>query len=113
MSVFLVDRVDVKDECYDEFKEWWARVCKYKSEHPEDFIEEKSYKLYRLGFGGILMGGQFVIVGEYETMADLEKLSLRLWGEKGDFWELEDRGLMKLVVPGSFETEVWTDNIVP
>ncbi len=77
MNLLMIDRVIVKEEYYDKFKESWVRVNKYTSEHP-DFKEQKSAKLYGIGFGGI------VIVREFDTIADLEKLSMRLFGEIGN-----------------------------
>ncbi len=113
MSLLMMDRVNIKDKYYEEFKEWWARQDKYTSEHP-DFKELKSAKLYRIGFGGIVMGG-FVLVREFDTIADLEKLSMRLFGENGnnEFQELEGGFFSKAIIPGSQKTELWTDNIVP
>jgi len=81
MSIFMVETYVVKSEKREEFTPALNEFLKYKEENPELFKGLKSWRLLRQEFGGI--SGLYVEMWEFESMADLEKITERIFSDEG------------------------------
>jgi hypothetical protein len=89
MSVWLLDIGGVSSDKRDEFMRGWEVFNKECEEDPERWKGMKSQKLYKDGFGGVSLFNTavmnspvvetYIMMREFDTIADLEELSHRVW----------------------------------
>jgi len=77
------------------------RYLKYKEEKPDKFKEMKSFKIFTQMFGP----ATYVLMWEYENLADFEKVSKRL--SKDEEWMKIWQGVMLLIDPAIFSHNFW------
>jgi len=104
MTILVVSAWAIKPEKQDEFTQLWQKYLKYKKENPETFKELKSLKLFTQTFGGIY--GAYVELGEYNSLADYEKLQARIMKDKGYAKLLQE--FLLIVDPATVTSNVWT-----
>jgi hypothetical protein len=126
MSVWLLDIGGVRPDKREEFERGWKIFLKECDDDPERWKGLKSQKLFKDGFGGVSLFNTavmnsptvdtYIMMREFDTLADLEELSFRIWparwppGEDGSIPEWEPTG--EETILDLFETwtcYVWTD----
>jgi hypothetical protein len=103
MSVFLISYYVVKPDKQEEYKEMYRRWFKHKKEHPEEFKELKSSKIFTQTFGDTY--GKYMEIYEFDSMADYERFVVKA----SKNFEYSDifKNQMQIFVPGTVSNSVW------
>jgi hypothetical protein len=104
MAIFRVHTYTVKTEKISDlmalFKEFEAFVKK----RPDLFKEMKSWHVYSKLAGGKL--GEFIEMAEFENLGAFERLHEAVARDKE--YTTKYAELLQLVVPGSYQREIWS-----
>ena len=103
MTIFKVETYVIKPEKQEEYmalvKKWGAYI-----KNKEKCKELKSWKLFSQAIGGNT--GAYVEMGEFENLANFEKLMDRIEQDK-EFIETIMSSWMSCVVPGTYSMSIW------
>jgi len=105
MTVFTMETYVVKPEKLGEFTTFIKNYEAWMKKRPELFKEVKSHKVFSDLLGGHWGGGAWL--GEYESLADLEKNLNKLMGDK-EFMTKMMAEWNALLLPGTYSINVWT-----
>ena len=104
MTILTVDKWMVKPEKQAEHKKLMQKFRKFMKDNAAMFKGMKPVGEYTQMFGGV--SGMFVWLVEYDSLADLEKLSKRM--ERDEEVKKLMQEWMPLIDPASVSTNVWT-----
>jgi len=101
-TIYYVQTCVIKPEKQDQFMPLWKRFLKYVKDNPELF-KVKSSKLYSQKIGDEY--GKYIMMYEYDHLADIEKEENKLLKDKG-FKKIEEE-FLQIVVPNTISVNVW------
>ena len=104
MGVFMVETYVVKSEKRDEFMPALKEFLAYKEKHSALFKGLKSWKLFRQDYGAL--SGMYVEMWEFDSLADLEKNTARIFKEGG--MKKISQGFHQLIEPATYSANIWT-----
>ena len=105
MTVFMTETYVVKSDKLDELAACVKNLEAMMKKRPALFKEVKSHKVFSDLIGGHWGGGAWL--GEYESLADLEKNFNKLMKDK-EFMTKMMPEWNALMVPGTYSINVWT-----
>jgi hypothetical protein len=107
LTVFYVTTYVVKLEKLGEVPAIIKKYVAWMKSRPDLFKEMKSWKSFSHMYGG--NRGCIVDMMEFESLADLEKFSIRYHGDKEHITKIAPE-IQAMIVPGTYSSSIWKAN---
>lgn len=108
MAIFEIDMWVVYKGKRKEQEEIMKEIFEYGKKHPEASSNMKSLRFFRQGIGGSPVG-RFVLITEFESLADMEKFYSIL--EKDEEWLKIKKKWSSVIDLNTMHVAVWNDQL--
>lgn len=108
MAIYEVDSWVVCKGKRKEQEEIMKEIFEYGQKHPETSAYVKSLRFFRQGIGGSPVG-RFVLITEFESLADMEKFYGIL--EKDEEWLKIKKKWSSVIDDNTMHVALWNDQL--